>query len=320
MRRPDFPVLYLGEGLPRIAEALAGRLPVHRLDGLLAEEAKRIRAIVVTWHDVKVGDAFMARFPALELVASFGVGYDHIDARAAHARGVAVTHTPGVLDDEVADTAFGLLLSAIREMGPAERHLRDGRWVAQGPYRLTGSLRGRTMGILGMGRIGKAIAKRAEAFGLGVVYHGRSAQPGAPYLFYPTLLGMAEACDILMVAAPGGAGTRRIVDAAVLDALGPDGILINISRGTLVDEAALIEALAQKRILAAGLDVFEAEPHVPEALLELGNAVLLPHVGSASRATRDAMGDLVVANVFSWIDGKGPITPVPETPWRGAGR
>jgi lactate dehydrogenase-like 2-hydroxyacid dehydrogenase len=171
------------------------------------------------------------------------------------------------------------------------------------------------MGILGLGRIGKEIAKRARAFGVDVVYHGRKPQDDAPYLYYPTLLGMAKACDILMVSAPGGATTRQIVDREVLEALGPNGVLVNIARGSLVDEAALIEALASGKILAAGLDVYENEPQVPEALLKLDNAVLLPHVGSASEPTRLAMANLVVDNLFSWMDGKGPLTPVPETPW-----
>jgi lactate dehydrogenase-like 2-hydroxyacid dehydrogenase len=313
MLRADFPVLYLGEGMARIRDAVAERFPVHALDGLPPEIAETIRCVVVTWHTIPVDDAFMARCPKLELVASFGVGYDHIDARAAKARGIVVTHTPGVLDDEVADTAFGLLISAVREMGPAERYLRQGQWAARGPYPLTASLRGRTMGVLGLGRIGKAIATRAQAFGLKVIYTGRKAQADVAYPFHQTLLDMARACDILMIAAPGGADTRHMVGAEVLAALGPHGILINISRGSLVDETALVAALTEKRILAAGLDVFENEPHVPDALMKLDNVVLLPHVGSASHATRDAMADLVVANVFSWADGKGPVSPVPET-------
>ncbi len=313
MYRIDFPVLYLGDGMPRIAEAVARRVPVHRLDALTPDIAAGLRGIVVTWHTVPVNDAFLARFPKVEIVASFGVGYDHIDAAAAAKRGVTVTHTPDVLSDEVADTAMALLLAAVRETGPAERHLRAGRWASHGPYRLTSSLRGRTMGVLGLGRIGKAIAKRAEAFGLKVVYHGRSAQPGLPFIYYPTLEGMAKACDILMIAAPGGASTRNLVDAKILAALGPDGVLVNVARGSLVDEAALAAGLAAGVIRAAGLDVFENEPHVPEALLKLDNVALLPHVGSASHATRDAMADLVVNNLFSWIDGKGPLTPVPES-------
>jgi len=318
----SFDVLMPAEGMPEIAERIERRATLHRLwqapdrEAALQALAPRIRAIVSTWHAVKIDAALMARFPNLEIVASFGVGYDNIDAAWAGQHGVVVTHTPGVLDEDVADIAMALTLNVVRRLPQAERYLREGRWLAA-PFPLTASLRDRTMGILGLGRIGRAIARRARAFGLDVVYHGRKAQDDAPYLYYPTLAGMAKACDILMVAAPGGAGTRRIVNAQVLEALGPDGVLVNIARGSLVDEAALIEALRDGAILAAGLDVFENEPQVAAGLLELDNVVLLPHVGSASRHTRGAMADLVVANLTSWIDGAGPLTPTPETPWRG---
>src|SRR5271169_535261 len=208
-----------------------------------------------------------------------------------------------------------LTLMAVRRYPAAERYLRAGHWP-KAPFPLSASLRGRTLGILGLGRIGKEIAKRARAFGVDVVYHSRKPQDGAPYLYYPSLVAMAKACDILVVCAPGGAATRKIVDREVLEALGPNGVLVNVARGTLVDEAALIDALTSGKILAAGLDVFENEPHVPEALLKLDNVVLTPHVGSATVPTRLAMANLVVANLFSWMDGKGPMTPVPETPWR----
>jgi lactate dehydrogenase-like 2-hydroxyacid dehydrogenase len=205
---------------------------------------------------------------------------------------------------------------AVRRLPQAERYLRAGEWP-KAHFPLSASLRGRIMGILGLGRIGKAIAKRAQGFGLEIVYHGRRAQPDVPYRFYPSLVEMAKACDILVVAAPGGPETRRLVDAKVLNALGPDGVLINAARGTLVDEQALIQALRSGAILAAGLDVFENEPQVPEALLALDNAVLLPHVGSASVKTRRAMAECVVDNLVAWSEGKPPLTPVPETPWRG---
>jgi lactate dehydrogenase-like 2-hydroxyacid dehydrogenase len=199
----------------------------------------------------------------------------------------------------------------------AERYLRAGQWPAKGAYPLTPSLRGRTVGILGLGRIGKAVATRVTAFGLDVVYHGRHAQAGVPYRYYASLVDMAKAVDVLIVVAPGGPGTRHIINAEVLEALGPDGVLINVARGTLVDEKALIEALRNKTILAAGLDVFENEPSVPQELIALENAVLLPHVGSASIRTRRAMAECVVSNLFAWADGKPPLTPVPETPWQG---
>lgn len=321
MTATAFEVLMPADGMPVISQRIAERATLHRLwqapdrEAALAALAPSVRAIVATWHAVKIDAALMSRFPKLEIVSSFGVGYDHIDAAWAGEHGIVVTNTPGVLDEDVADIAMALTIAAVRRLPQAERYLRDGRWPSA-PFPLTASLRGRTMGILGLGRIGKQIAKRAQAFGLDIVYHGRKPQSDVPYLYYPTLVGMAKACDVLMVAAPGGAGTRHIVDRDVLTALGPDGVLVNIARGSLVDEAALIEALRTGAILAAGLDVFEKEPQVPPALLELDNVVALPHVGSASHYTRGAMADLVVANLFSWMDGKGPLTPTAETPWR----
>ncbi len=317
-----FEVLAPAEGMAEIAERIEKRVTVHRLwraqnrDAMLEAIAPRIRGVVATWHSTVVDAALMSRLPNLEIVASLGVGYDLIDVAWAGAHGIVVTNTPGVLDEDTADVAMALTLAAVRRLPQAERYLREGRWPSA-PFPLTASLRGRTMGILGLGRIGKQIAKRAAAFGLEVVYHGRKAQDEAPFLYYPTLLGMAKACDILMIAAPGGAETRHIVNRDVLAALGPNGVLVNIARGSLVDEAALIETLRERRILAAGLDAYENEPDVSPALLELDNVVALPHVGSATRHTRRAMADLVVANLFSWLDGKGPLTPTPETPWRG---
>ena len=316
----DYDVLVPVGGIASPGGDIEERVNLHRLwlepdrEAALAKLAPDIRAIVATSHQAVVDEALMKRLPKLEIVVSFGVGYDHIDATFAGEHGIIVTHTPGVLDEEVADTAMGLTLATVRQLPQAERYLREGRW-RQAPFPLTPTLRERTMGILGLGRIGKAIAKRAAAFGLDIVYHGRKEQPEAPYLYYPTLIGMARACDILMIAAPGGADTRHIVDRAVIDALGPEGILVNVARGSLVDEAALAAALRERRLLAAGLDVFENEPHPLPELLDLDNAVLLPHVGSASRYTRQAMADLMLANLVSWLDGKGPITPVPETPW-----
>ncbi|HEY4924286.1 MAG TPA: 2-hydroxyacid dehydrogenase [Roseiarcus sp.] len=318
----EFDVLVPVEGIAKISGDIESRVNLHRLwqapdrEAALARLAPNIKAVIATSHLAVVDAALIRRLPNLQIVASFGVGYDHIDAAFAGERGVIVTHTPGVLDDEVADIAMALTIATVRELPQAERYLREGRWRA-GTYPLTASLRGRTMGIVGLGRIGKAIARRAAAFGLDVVYHGRHQQVAAPFLYYPTLIGMAKACDILMVAAPGGAGTRHIVNREIIEAVGPAGIIVNVSRGSLIDEAALIDALKERRLLGAGLDVFEHEPEVPEALLALDNAVLLPHVGSASVHTRQAMADLMIDNLKSWLDGKGPLTPVPETPWKG---
>jgi len=305
-----------------VGDLIAERLPLHRLwaerdkDAWLKEWGPSIRAVASSGPQAPIDAAFMSRLPKLEIVASFGVGYEHVDAEWAGEHGIVVTHTPGVLDDEVADTAMALTIMAVRRLPQAERFLRSGGWTKNG-FPLTASLRGRVMGILGLGRIGKAIATRARSFGVEVVYHGRREQAGLPYRFYASLMDMAKACDILMVAAPGGAETRRIVDAEVLKALGPDGVLVNIARGTLVDEEALAEALKKGTMLAAGLDVYENEPQVPAELLALDNAVLLPHVGSASEKTRRAMAECVVANLVAWSEDRPPLTPVPETPWRG---
>jgi lactate dehydrogenase-like 2-hydroxyacid dehydrogenase len=221
-----------------------------------------------------------------------------------------------VLTEEVADLAVGLLLATVRQLPQVDRYLRAGKWLEK-PYPLTATLRERKVGILGLGRIGKAIGKRLEAFGLEVSYHGRNPQSDVSYRYHPSLVGMAKDVDVLMCVAPGGPETKGMVDAEVLRALGPGGILINVGRGSVVDERALIEALANKEILTAGLDVFEDEPRVPKELIAMDHVVLLPHVGSASVHTRNAMGQLVVDNLVSWFSGKGPLTPVAETPWSG---
>jgi lactate dehydrogenase-like 2-hydroxyacid dehydrogenase len=258
----------------------------------------------------------MDALPNLEIIANFGVGYDNVDAAEAARRGIVVTNTPDVLNEEVADTALGLLLATVRQLPQADRYLRAGKWLEK-PFPLTSTLRERRAGILGLGRIGKAIAKRLEAFGISVAYHGRNRQPDVAYPYYPTLVGLAEAVDILVVITPGGAETKNMVNADVLRALGPNGILINVARGSVVDEPALIEALRSRTILSAGLDVFAQEPKVPQELIDMDHVVLLPHVGSGSVHTRDAMGKLVADNLLSWFAGRGPLTPVTETPWRG---
>jgi lactate dehydrogenase-like 2-hydroxyacid dehydrogenase len=262
-----------------------------------------------------VDAALMSKLPRLEIVSTFAVGYDHIDAKWAGAHGIVVTNTPGVLTEEVADTALGLLLCTVRELPQAERFVRSGEWVKRG-YRLTpATLRDRTVGLVGMGAIGQAIARRLDAFKVPVVYHTRRPRPELPYRHYPELLAMARDVDVLLVIVPGGAATANMIDANVLDALGPDGILVNMARGSVVDEPALIRALKEKKIYSAGLDVYVKEPEVPKELLEMDNVVLFPHLGSASEWTRTRMDQLVVDNLASWAAGKGPLTPVPETPW-----
>jgi lactate dehydrogenase-like 2-hydroxyacid dehydrogenase len=270
-------------------------------------------AAIATAGQRPIDAELMDGLPNLQIVANFGVGYQgQVDAVAAAERGVVVTNTPDVLNDEVADTALGLLLMTVRELPQAERYLRAGRWNDR-PYPLTrGTVHGRTMGILGLGRIGQAIAHRAEAFGVSIAYHNRRRKDVA-YRYYPKLVEMARAVDILMVVTPGGDETRHLVDKDVLNALGPNGVLINVARGSVVDESALVEALQSGTILGAGLDVFENEPTVHPGLLELDNVVLLPHVGSASVPTREAMGRLVVDNLVGWFDTGQPVTPVPES-------
>jgi lactate dehydrogenase-like 2-hydroxyacid dehydrogenase len=313
-------VLMVGPVMPLIEDGIGRAFTLHKLweapdrEALIARLAPRLRAMAAGGgkHE-PMGADFLGRFPRLEIISSFGVGYDHIDAKWAAAHGIVVTNTPDVLTEEVADTALGLLLSTVRELPQAERYLRAGKW-ANGDYRLSkATLRDRTVGIVGLGRIGKAIARRLDAFRVPVVYHSRHAQKDWPYRHYANLVEMARDVDVLMVVTPGGPATKHLIDAKVLDALGPDGILINVSRGSVVDEPALIAALEAGRILSAGLDVFAEEPKVPPELIAMENVVLLPHVGSASVYTRDAMGQLVVDNLLSWAAGKGPLTPVPES-------
>ncbi|MFL5400168.1 MAG: 2-hydroxyacid dehydrogenase [Myxococcales bacterium] len=306
-------VLSLGE-MADVERQLEPAFELVRGDAGLAAHGPAIRAIVTRGRD-KIGEEMLARLPAVELIANFGVGYDSIDVEAARRHGVVVTNTPDVLNDEVADLSVALLLATVRQIPQAERYLRSGRWLS-GNFPLGPTLRDRTVGLIGMGRIGRRIAQRLRAFDVPVVYHSRTPQADVPYKHYPDLRAMAAEVDTLLAIIPGGAGTRGIVDASVLAALGPRGIFINVARGSVVDERALIEALRSKTILAAGLDVFADEPRVPAALLDLDNVVLLPHVGSATVYTRGLMGKLVVDNVVSWFEGKGPVTPVPETPWR----
>lgn len=320
MASPNAPeIVMTGPLMAYAADQLKERFVVHELwkapdrDAFLAEIAGRVRGVAAGGGHARVDAALFDALPKLEIVSSFGVGYDHVDAAEAGRRGLVVTNTPDVLTDEVADLAIGLLLATVRQIPQVDRYLREGHWL-KGAYPLTTSLRKRKVGIVGLGRIGKAVAHRVEAFGLPVAYHGRSRQSDVAYRYYPSLVEMAADVDTLISVAPGGASTHHIINAQVLKALGPDGILINVGRGTVVDEAALIAALADKTILSAGLDVFEDEPRVPAELIAMDHVVLLPHVGSASVHTREQMGQLVVDNLASWFAGQGARTPVPETP------
>jgi lactate dehydrogenase-like 2-hydroxyacid dehydrogenase len=317
-------VLFIGPARTHLLDELAKTFNVHQvanqkeIDGaLLARLGPQLRYVAVGGHPGSIDGSVMAKFPQLEIVSSFGVGYDNVDTKYAAAHGIAVTNTPDVLNEEVADTALGLLLCTVREFPQVDRYLRAGRWPTQGDYPLTQSLHDRTVGIVGLGRIGKAIARRLDAMRVPVVYHTRRAQADVPYRHYPSLIDMARDADVLLVITPGGVATTNLIDAEVLEALGPNGILINMSRGSVVDEPALIKALQERKILSAGLDVFAKEPHVPEELIAMDNVVLFPHVGSASIHTRRAMEQLVVDNLVVWSAGKPPLTPVPETPWPG---
>ena len=313
-------VLMTGPMMPLIIDRLDRSLTLHRLwdmddpQGFIRDRGAEIGGIATGAFLAPVTGEFLSQFPNLKMISNFGVGYDTVDAVWAGENGVIVTNTPDVLTEETADTAFGLMLMTVREFSQSERYLRAGRWEKEGAYPLSrGSLRNRTLGIAGLGRIGKAIARRAEGSALPVAYHGRSQQEGVAYPYFAELIELARAVDILMVVMPGGADTDGIINAEILDALGPDGVLINIARGSVVDEPALIAALEEGRIMAAGLDVFANEPHVPARLMALENAVLLPHLGSGSIVTRDAMANLTVDNLIAWAKGEAPLTPVKET-------
>ncbi|WP_380872879.1 hydroxyacid dehydrogenase [Sphingomonas sp. DBB INV C78] len=266
--------------------------------------------VVVTGGGEGIDAATIDKLPDLKLIAVCAVGYDKVDVAYAHKRGVAVTNTPDVLTDDTADTAIALMYAIYRRVPLYDRYVRDGRWVAEGAPPLTRKLTGQRIGILGLGRIGSAISRRCEPFAGEIAYHSRTPVAGVPYRYAPSARALAASVDILVVATSGGAETARLVDAAVIDALGPKGTLINISRGSVVDEEVLVAALSEGRLGAAGLDVFAHEPHVPEALLAMENVVLLPHQGSATVETRRAMADLVVANVGAFLAGKPLLTPV----------
>jgi len=286
----------------------------HDLERLTAEIAAKVRGMAITYNTVRGDAKTLGRLPKLEIISSFGVGYDHVDAAYARDHNIMVTNTPDVLTEEVADIAMGLLISTLREFIKADRYLRSGLWQTQQFPLSVGSLRDRKVGMVGMGRIGQAIARRLDASKVPVVYHTRKPAADLSYKHYPDLIEMAKAVDTLIVIVPGGAATNKMINADVMKALGPRGVIINVARGTVVDEQALIAALKSGTILAAGLDVFEREPHVPDELKAMQNVVLLPHIGSASVVTRNAMDQLVVDNIKAWFAGKPPMTPVPETP------
>lgn len=316
MTKRDATILVLGNFNDYAVERLSGEFSVRRIprgDATLVDAAwaKDVKGIA-SMSNVDAG--LIDALPNLQIIGNFGVGYDAVDAKHAATRNVMVTNTPDVLTDEVADTTIGLLIDTVRELSKSQAFLRAGNWVKEGRYPLSKlSLRGRKVGIFGLGRIGKAVARRIEAFGLPIAYHNRRQASDVRYDYYPSLKELAKAVDTLILVAPGGAETARAVNAEVLEALGADGVLINVGRGSLVDEDALVAALNNGTIAAAGLDVFANEPHVSQGLLDAPNTVLLPHIASASQKTRQAMADLVIDNLIAWFDTGSALTPVPET-------
>ena len=299
--------------------ALDHAFGVHELwqasdqEKLVKELGDRCRFVVCS-GGAACGADLIGKLPRLEIVGNFGVGYDSVDTAACARRGIVVTNTPDVLNDEVADTTIALLLGAIRRMPQADSFVRSGQWL-KGAFPLTGTLIGRKIGILGFGRIGQTIAKRLSGFNIAsIAYHARSPKADLPFRYYDDLVKLATDSDVLIVITPGGPATHHLVNRAVIEALGPEGCLVNVARGPVVDETALIDCLQKGKLGSAGLDVFEFEPKVPAELMALDNVALAPHVGSATTYTRDAMGMLVVNNLIAWKDGKAPLTPVPETP------
>jgi lactate dehydrogenase-like 2-hydroxyacid dehydrogenase len=307
-------IIFTGKGHAATQATLEAEFIVHKLHEaadkarFLKERAERVRGIA-SFGAFVVDGKLMDALPKLEIIANFGVGVDQIKLEDAKARGIVVTNTPDVLNECVADTAIALVLNTLRKLPQCEAYLRAGQWAAKGPYPLTTSLGGKVMGVLGLGRIGEAVANRAMACGMKIRYHNRSKK-AVPYPYDPDPVTLARNSDVLMVVTPGGPETRNLVGAAVLDALGPQGYLVNIARGSVVDEPVLLRYLQEKKIAGAGLDVFADEPRVPEAFWTLDNAVLFPHVASATVETRKAMGDLQIENLRLHFAGKPVKTRV----------
>lgn len=310
-------LLIIGEVTPRMAEAFAASFMCHYLDQIsdreqfLALHGDSVEAIATSGHD-GVPDEILDRLTAVKVISNYGVGYDAINIEKAVARQIIVTHTPDVLNEEVATTALMLLMAVCRELLVNDKYIRDGNWAKKGNTPLSRAVDGMAVGILGYGRIGQAIARKLEAFSCEISYHARTERPDSPHRYYPGLVDMAKNVTALIVITPGGPSTQNLVTEDVLNALGPEGILINVARGSVVDETALVAALSDSRLGAAGLDVFAAEPHVPEALFDMDNVVLTPHIGSATVETRRAMGDLTVENLVRYFAEGQVTTPVPE--------
>jgi lactate dehydrogenase-like 2-hydroxyacid dehydrogenase len=275
---------------------------------LIADLAPTLTAIA-TRGDYALPGTLFRRLPRVKLIASSGTGYDGVDIATARELGIAVTNTPGAVAECVADMAWFLIIATVRQLLVNDRYVRAGRWQ-NAPVPLTGKVQGERLGIIGLGRIGKAIARRGEAFNMQIAYHGRHRQPGVDYTYHDNPVDLARACKILVCAIPGHNETRGLIGKAVIDALGPGGYFINVSRGTTVDEPYLVDALVHQRLGGAGLDVFADEPHVPDALFALDNVVLQPHAGSGTLPTRNAMGQILVDNLAAFFAGRPLLTPV----------
>ena len=308
------PLLVFGHPTQQMLARLAEHFEIHTLaekpEGWLADHGAGIRHATLVGHG-RIDGALLDLLPDLQLISNYGVGYDTIDAAECARRGVLVTHTPDVLNAEVATTAILLMMACYRELLRDEAYVRSGRWEAEGSAPLTRSVDGQKVGILGMGRIGQEIARKLAVFDPEISYHTRSPKD-VPFRYFDSLVEMAAHVDCLMVITPGGAATHHLVNREVLEALGPQGTVVNVARGTVIDETAMIDCLQSGKLGWAGLDVFEREPHVPEALRALSNVVLLPHVGSGTVETRAAMGNLVVDNLIDHLTLGTVRTPVPE--------
>ena len=305
-------LVLLAPGLPDslLTPLRASGQALQTLDGAPTPEQAEAATAYVVFGGSPASAALIDSLPNLKLIAVHGVGYDGVDVEHARSRGVVVSNTPDVLTEDVADLALALTLNTLRALPLVEHHLRSGRWAAGERAPLTRRASARRYGVLGLGRIGAAIARRLESLGGSIAYHSRRPVAGAPYAYHDSARSLAEAVDVLIIATPGGPATDKLVDAEVLAALGPNGVLINIARGGVVDEEALIAALSEDRLFGAGLDVFAHEPRVPQALLDHPRCVLTPHVGSATLETRAAMAGLVVENLLAVLSGQPAITPV----------
>lgn len=311
---PQPEILLMGPLIERTMEQLEATYRVHRYDlapdrdALVAELAPRLTAIA-TRGDYPLPGSLLERLPHVRIVASSGTGFDGVDIETARRLGIAVTNSPGAAAECVADAAWALLLATVRRTAYLDRYVRAGKWL-QGPAAFTDRVWGERLGILGLGAIGKAVARRAEGFAMDVAYHGRNRQADVTYHYYDDPVELARAAKILVIAMPGRRETRGFVGKAIIDALGPRGYVVNVSRGSIVDEPYLVAALAQGRLAGAGLDVFADEPRVPEALRALDNVVLTPHAGSGTQATRDALGQFVVDNLAAFFAGRPLVSPV----------